>query len=99
MRKAHIQRDLEITKIVITARTNVGFEIDVRGELKTKPLDSDNAPIDRIGILGQLYLAQLPKRTERFPYGLLVSNFQWREVPLNEIYEQKAEAKIEEHGL
>lgn len=99
VRKAHIQRDLEITKIAITARTNIGFEIDVRGELKTKPLDSETAPLDRVGILGQLYLAKIPKRTEHFPYGMLVSNFQWREVPLNEVYEPQQSAKVEEHGL
>lgn len=84
IRHANVQRSLDLKRLMITAKTSDGFELDVRGLLNTKPLDNMGAPPTRSGMLGQLYLVRVP-RTELTPYGVLVSNFQWREVPLEEI--------------
>lgn len=84
IKKAKIQRELEIERIVITGRTPEGYELDVRGILSTSPLDDTVAPKDRSGLMGQLYIIKVP-RAEFTPHGLLVSNFHWREVPLDEI--------------
>lgn len=84
IKKAKIQRELEIERLVITGRTPEGYELDVRGILSASPLDDTVAPKDRSGLMGQLYIIKVP-RGEFTPHGLLVSNFHWREVPLEEI--------------
>lgn len=84
IKKAKIQRELEIERLVITGRTPEGYELDVRGILSTSPLSDTVAPKDRSGLMGQLYIIKVP-RGEFTPHGLLVSNFHWREVPLDEI--------------
>jgi len=84
IRKAGIQRSFEMSHLAITGRVEKGYELDVRGTLSTKPLSGNSAPPDRSGLLGRLYLLKVP-RTELTPHGLLVSNFHWREIPLEEI--------------
>lgn len=84
IRKAGIQRSFEIKHLTITGRTEKGYELDVRGVLSTKPLSDENAPPDKSGLLGRLYLLKVP-RTELTPRGLLVSNFHWSEIPLEEV--------------
>lgn len=84
IRKAGIQRTFEIGHLAITGRTDKGYELDVRGTLATKPFSDESAPPDKSGLLGQLYLLKVP-RTELTPQGLLVSNFHWREIPLEEV--------------
>ena len=98
VRKARVQRVFDLERLRITARNQAGNELDVRGVLKTKPLDHEEAPYDQTGILGQLYIARVP-RHERTPHGLLVSNFQWREVPLQEVLGQEQMQAMEEEGL
>jgi hypothetical protein len=84
IRKANIQREMQIDRLAITARSPEGFELDVRGILSTSPLADTTAPKDRSGLVGQLYIVLVP-RSELTPHGLLVSNFHWREVPLEEV--------------
>lgn len=84
IREAKIQREMDIDRLAITARTQEGYELDVRGILSTRPLGDTSSPKDRRGLMGQLYIVRVP-RSEYTPYGLLVSNFHWREVPLDEI--------------
>ena len=87
IRKANIQRQLQIERLAITGKNDVGYELDVRGILSTRPLTDAEAPADRGGLLGQLYIVKVP-RSELSPHGLLVSNFRYREVPLEEIYKK-----------
>jgi len=98
VRKAHVQRLFDIEYLRITSRNQAGFELDVRGILKTKPLDHEDAPYDQTGLLGQLYIARVP-RHERMPQGMLVSNFNWREVPLQEVLGEHKTQPMEEGGL
>lgn len=83
IKKAWIERAFEIKTLTITERKEAGFELDVRGILATKPLDNASAPEDKGGLIGKLYVVKVP-RSERSPHGLLVSNFHWRDVPLDE---------------
>lgn len=84
IKKAKVQRELELERLAITSRLDEGYELDVRGILSTNPLGDSSAPKDRRGLMGQLYILKVP-RSEFTPHGLLVSNFHWREVPLEEI--------------
>lgn len=88
IRKANIQRELQIERLAITGKNEAGYELDVRGLLSTRPLSDSEAPADRGGLLGQLYVIKVP-RSELSPHGLLVSNFRYREVPLEEIYKKE----------
>lgn len=95
IKKALMQREFQIERLAITAKTPEGYEMDVRGILSTSPLNDNEAPKDRGGLLGQLYIIKVP-RGERTPYGLLVSNFNWREVPLEEIYKKDEVKSLKE---
>lgn len=95
IKKAKIQREMQIDRLAITARSPEGYELDVRGILSTNPLGDTEAPKDRSGLVGQLYIVTVP-RGEFTPYGLLVSNFQWREVPLEEVIKKDEVESIKE---
>ena len=84
IKNAKIQREIELNRLAVTSKLDEGYELDVRGILSTTPLGDATAPKDRSGLMGQLYIVKVP-RSEFTPHGLLVSNFQWREVPLEEI--------------
>ena len=95
IKKANIQRELKIERLAITSRLDEGYELDVRGILSTSPLGDDTAPKDRYGLMGQLYIVKTP-RGEFTPHGLLVSNFHWREVPLEEIIKTEEVKSLKE---
>lgn len=95
IKNAKIQREMEIDRLAITARTPEGYELDVRGILSTSPLGDVNAPKDRGGLMGQLYIVNVP-RAALTPYGLLVSNFNWREVPLEEVIKKDEVESLKE---
>ncbi len=95
IRKTGIKREFEIDKMKITAQTDEGYELDIRGILSTKPLHDMNATAEQAGLMGQLYLIKVPRR-EHSPRGLLVSNFRWREVPLDVIYAKEKNLPLKE---
>jgi len=95
IRKANIQREMEFDRLAITARSPEGYELDVRGILSTSPIGDTAAPKDRSGLVGQLYIVIVP-RSELTPHGLLVSNFHWREVPLEEVIKKDEVESIKE---